>query len=174
MASADWILPGGNQRAGELNRRKQRKQRKTWPDFSASSATSCSRCFEVTDGISRLDPARREPASRGVEQEETEEAEENVARFSASSVTSCSNFVARSTSRIGSRQAQWRTDNPVRPPGGAPRMPTLARIHELTDQLGANSQLGPELRPIGLGPELLSSVPGEARRSDPASATVPS
>src|SRR5260221_14491962 len=53
-----------------------------------------------------------------VEQEETEEAEETWPDFSA---TSCSNFVARSTSRIGSRQAQWRTDNPVRPPERTPQ-----------------------------------------------------
>jgi hypothetical protein len=29
----------------------------------------------------------------------------------------------------GSSQVQWRTDNPVRPPEGAPRRPALARIH---------------------------------------------
>src|SRR5260221_12071557 len=75
------MLPGAKQGGAEWKRRKQRKQRKTWPAYSASSVTSCSRFFEVTDGISRLDPARSEPASGGVEQEETEEAEENVARL---------------------------------------------------------------------------------------------
>src|SRR5205807_3844698 len=86
MAPSDWILSGANQRAaGEQEEADKAEEAEKTVAASLLPLlpllSPVQDFFEVTDGAIRLDPVRSEPASGGVEQEETEEAEENVARL---------------------------------------------------------------------------------------------